>query len=43
MWAIGADMPDAMEKAIDMALTALSSQNMPATAGTPISLYLKVA
>jgi hypothetical protein len=39
MWAIGADMSDAMEKAAHMALTALCSQNLPATAGTLISLY----
>jgi hypothetical protein len=32
-------MDDAMEMVADMALTALCSQNMPATAGTPISLY----
>jgi hypothetical protein len=38
-WAIGADMDDAMEKVAHMALTALCSQNMAATAGTPISLY----
>jgi hypothetical protein len=38
-WAIGADMDDAMEKATHMALTALCSQNLAATAGTPISLY----
>jgi hypothetical protein len=38
-WAIRADMDDAMEKAAHMALTALCSQNMAATAGTPISLY----
>jgi hypothetical protein len=39
-WAIGADMSDAIEKAAHMVLTALCSQNMAATAGTPISLYL---
>jgi hypothetical protein len=38
-WAIGADMDDAMEKATHMALTALCSQNLAATVGTPISLY----
>jgi hypothetical protein len=38
-WAIGADMSNAMEKSAHMALTALCSQNMAATAGTPISLY----
>jgi hypothetical protein len=38
-WAIGADMDDAMEKAAYMALTTLCSQNLAATAGTPISLY----
>jgi hypothetical protein len=38
-WAIGADMDDDMEKAAHMALTALCSQNLAATAGTPISLY----
>jgi hypothetical protein len=38
-WAIGADMSDAMEKVAHMALTALCSQNLAATAGTPISLY----
>jgi hypothetical protein len=38
-WAIGADMDDAMEKAAHMALTVLCSQNLAATAGTPISLY----
>jgi hypothetical protein len=39
MWAIGADMDDAMEKSAHMALTALCSHNLVATAGTPISLY----
>jgi hypothetical protein len=39
VWAIGADMDDAMEKAAHMALTALCWQNLPAIAGTPISLY----
>jgi hypothetical protein len=39
MWAIGVNMDDAMEKATHMALTALCSQNLAATAGTPISLY----
>jgi hypothetical protein len=38
MWAIGANMDDAMEKAAHMVLTALSSQNLAATVGTPISL-----
>jgi hypothetical protein len=38
-WVIGNDMDDTMEKAAHMALTALCSQNMPATAGMPISLY----
>jgi hypothetical protein len=38
-WAIRADMDDAMEKTAHMALTALCSQNLAATAGTPISLY----
>jgi hypothetical protein len=38
-WAIGANMDDAMEKAAHMALTALCSQNLPATVGMPISLY----
>jgi hypothetical protein len=32
-------MSDAMEKATHMALTALCSQNLATTAGTPISLY----
>jgi hypothetical protein len=35
MWAIGVDMDDAIEKATHMALTALCSQNLAATAGTP--------
>jgi hypothetical protein len=39
LWAIGADMDDAMEKATHMALTALCSQNMAPTTGTPILLY----
>jgi hypothetical protein len=39
-WAIGANMDDAMEKAAHMTLTALYSQNLAVTAGTPISLYL---
>jgi hypothetical protein len=39
MWAIRADMDDAMEKAAHMSLTALCSQNLAATADTPISLY----
>jgi hypothetical protein len=38
-WAIGVDMDDAMEKATQMAITALCSQNLSATAGTLISLY----
>jgi hypothetical protein len=38
-WAIGADMDNAMEKAAHMALTALCSQKLAATTGTPISLY----
>jgi hypothetical protein len=37
--AIGADMDDAMEKAAHMVLTALCSQNLDATTGTPISMY----
>jgi hypothetical protein len=32
-------MNDAMEKAAHMALTALCSQNLAVTVGTPISLY----
>jgi hypothetical protein len=39
MWAIGANMDDAMEKATHVALTALCSQNLAAIEGTPISLY----
>jgi hypothetical protein len=39
MWAIEAYMDDAMEKASHMALITLCSQNLAATAGTPISLY----
>jgi hypothetical protein len=39
MWAIGADMDDAMEKVAHMTLTVLCSQNLATTAGTPISLY----
>jgi hypothetical protein len=38
-WAIGADMDDAMEKVAHIALIALCSQNLAATAGTPISVY----
>jgi hypothetical protein len=38
-WANGVNMDDAMEKAAHMALTALCSQNLAATAGTPMSLY----
>jgi hypothetical protein len=38
-WAIGADMDDAMEKDAHMALTVLCSLNLPATVGTPMSLY----
>jgi hypothetical protein len=34
-----ANMDAAMEKAAHMALTALCSQNLAATADTPISLY----
>jgi hypothetical protein len=36
MWAIRADMDDAMLKAAYMALTALCSQNLAATPGMPI-------
>jgi hypothetical protein len=39
MWAIRADMDDAMEKATHMSPTALCSHNLAATADTPISLY----
>jgi hypothetical protein len=39
-WAIGPNMDDAMEKAAHMAPTVLCSQNLSATTGTPISLYL---
>jgi hypothetical protein len=39
MWAIWADMDDAMVKTTYMALTALCSQNFAATVSTPISLY----
>jgi hypothetical protein len=39
MWAIGTNMDDAREKVAHMAFTALCSQNLVATAGTPISLY----
>jgi hypothetical protein len=39
MWAIGADMDDAMEKATHVAFTALCSQNLAAIEGAPISLY----
>jgi hypothetical protein len=38
-WVIGNDIDDSMEKDAHMALTALCSQNMPTTVGTPISLY----
>jgi hypothetical protein len=38
-WVIGADMDDAMDKAADMVLTALCSQNLVSTVSTPISLY----
>jgi hypothetical protein len=38
-WAIGANMSDTMEKAAHMALIAMCSQNLGATAGTSISLY----
>jgi hypothetical protein len=37
--AIGADMDDAMEKAAHMAFSAMCSQNLAATADTPILLY----
>jgi hypothetical protein len=33
------DMDDAMQKAVDVALTALCSQRLPNTASMPISLY----
>jgi hypothetical protein len=39
-WVIRNDMDDAMEKAAQMALTALCLQNLPGTTGMPISLYL---
>jgi hypothetical protein len=39
MWVIRNDMDDAIEKAAHVALTALSSQRLPNTVGTPISLY----
>jgi hypothetical protein len=39
-WVVRNDMDDAMEKAAHVPLTALCSQNLPATTGTPISLYL---
>jgi hypothetical protein len=39
MWDIGANMANTMEKAAHLVLTALCSQNLAATAGTPISLY----
>jgi hypothetical protein len=39
-WVIGNDVDDAMEKATHTALTALCSQRLPDTVGTPISLYL---
>jgi hypothetical protein len=39
MRAIGTDMDDGIEKAAHMALTALCSENLAATAGMPISLY----
>jgi hypothetical protein len=38
-WVIGNDMDEAMEKASYMVLTAMCSQNMPASTGMPISLY----
>jgi hypothetical protein len=38
-WLIRNDMDDTIEKATHMAHTTLCSQNMPATAGTPILLY----
>jgi hypothetical protein len=37
-WVIGNIMDDAMEKATHVTLTALCSQRLPNTAGTPISL-----
>jgi hypothetical protein len=36
---IGNDMDNVMEKAAHVALTALCSQRLPDTVGTPISLY----
>jgi hypothetical protein len=39
MWVIGNDMDNDMEKAAQVALTALCSQCLPDTAGTSISLY----
>jgi hypothetical protein len=38
-WPIGPNMDVAMEKAAHMALTALCSQKLAATTGTPILLY----
>jgi hypothetical protein len=38
-WVIRNDMDDAMEKATHMTFTALCSQNLPAAAGMPTSLY----
>jgi hypothetical protein len=38
MWVIGKGMDDDMEKVAHVALTALCSQRMPDTTGTPISL-----
>jgi hypothetical protein len=40
-WVIGNDIDDTMEKATHVALTAMCSQRLPDTAGTPISLYLE--
>jgi hypothetical protein len=38
-WVIRNNIDDTMEKAAHVALTALCSQCLPDTAGTPISLY----
>jgi hypothetical protein len=40
MWVIKNDMDDGMEKAAHMVVTALCSQRLSNTTGTPISLYL---
>jgi hypothetical protein len=40
VWVIGNDIDDTLEKVAHMALTALCSQNLPATTCMPISLYL---